>query len=383
MLNFIAVLTALGAGAAFRIANAARSGAEYLFASLLPEQNRPDYHIEAGTMTVRSTMAGLVGMDSPYPPTGLVEASSFEEKTLKIANYARLNEATLRQLQFLIQQLQISGGNTSEAMSQTVLNFLQKVIVQPHLDTAEWLRSRALFNGAIDWTFNSINVQVDYGVPAGNFLAARSGTAAWDGADSAFWADMRALRRLLKNNVRAFILNGITADAIRYNPANGMVPITEGGSGAIRTVTFRRFARDSAGVFDPRAFSPDAQETVQFIIYDGEAEIINPAAPNETIVLPFVPTGKILAVGNNTASGFVVGQGSSPDPNEANNLGYTHIGPTVEGGGAPGRWADLFTPQHEPWSLHGRGVTNLLPVIEAPRKLAVATSTITDAEAES
>jgi hypothetical protein len=379
-LNFAVVLAALGVNAAFRIANAARAGAEYLFASLLPEQPRFDYTVESGSMTVRATMAGLVGMDSPYPPGGIVEASSFLEKTAKVANHIRLNEASLRQMQTMMLQLQLAGTPTTERVQQEVLNFLNKVVIQPHLDTAEWMRARALFTGKLQWTFNKIVLNVNYGVPASHFLAQRTGTDAWDGTTSKFWEDIRLLRKRLKNNVRAFVLHEDTLEAIRYNDANGMVVTSESGSGAIRTVTFRRFARDAAGVFDPRQFSADSTDQVTFIAYSAEAEVIDPADPATPVVVPFVPRGKILAVANNTASGFVVGQGSTEDPDESNRLGYTHLAPTVEAGGIPGRWADLFTPEFEPWSLHGRGVTNLLPVIEAADKIAVASSTLTSLE---
>jgi hypothetical protein len=56
------------------------------------------------------------------------------------------------------------------------------------------------------------------------------------------------------------------------------------------------------------------------------------------------------------------------------DLGYTHIGPTVEGGGQMGRWAQLFTPEQLPMQLHGRAVTNGLPVVETPEKIAIASS---------
>jgi hypothetical protein len=85
-LDFIAVLTALGANAAFRIMNAARPPANYLFATFLPERPKPTYTAKAGAMTIRPTMAGLVGMDSPYPPSAIVDASTFVEQIAKLAN---------------------------------------------------------------------------------------------------------------------------------------------------------------------------------------------------------------------------------------------------------------------------------------------------------
>jgi hypothetical protein len=100
--NFAVALAALGLGAAFRIANEARTPADYLFASLLPEQNRSTYTISSGQMIVRATMAGLVGMDSPYPPSGIIDLSTFLERTAKVANNTTLTEQALRELQAML-----------------------------------------------------------------------------------------------------------------------------------------------------------------------------------------------------------------------------------------------------------------------------------------
>lgn len=378
MLNFQAVLAALGGSAAvFRIANAARAAGDYLLASLLPEIQRNDYTVTAGNMTVKATMAGLVGMDSPYPPGGMVSASYFMEQTAKIANSVRLNEKALRELQRMVQVLQLGGGDTNEALTQEVLNFFDKVVMQPHLDTFEWLRAQALFTGAINWTFGKIPLVVSYGVPAAHFLPTRTtvGGTAYGAADSAFWSDVRELSRILKGNVRALIAHPDTLDEIIYNDANGMRVVTDTGIGPIRTVSLQRFARDAAGDFISGQDSNDARDRTTIIAYAREAEIINPANPETTIQIPFAPRGKLLAVGNNTDSGYIVGRGSQEeDPNESNRLGYTHIGPTVEGNGAPGRWGRMYTPENTPWALIGQAVTNGLPVIESPDKIAVATT---------
>ena len=82
--------------------------------------------------------------------------------------------------------------------------------------------------------------------------------------------------------------------------------------------------------------------------------------------------GKIVAVGNNSGTSYVVGAGAT-QPIE-NRLGYTHLGPTVEGGGTPGRWAEVYVPEAAPWSFAGRGAANILPVIEAPEKIVIMTT---------
>lgn len=369
-LNLAGVSVNLPDGTAFRIANEARPPGSYLFNTILPERNLPTYHVESGSLTIRSTMAGLVGMDSPYPPSGKVDASTFLENTAKIANEVGLTEATLRQLQQLLMTLTATGQATVEAVQNTILNFIDKVVVQPHLDRFEWMRGQALVNGEIDWTFALKNLAVNYGVPVGNFLTARAGTSGYGGSASKFWTDVQAIRRLLKNNVRAIIAHGDTIDVITANPINGLVMTAEtfDASRTIRTVTLRRLNSTNG------QFSADVGDTVTLIGYNGEGEVFDPADLSKTIVVPFMATGKLLGIGNNTGRGFRIGDGSTEDPNADTAIGYTHIGPTIEGGGRPGRWSNVFTPEHEPYTVRGRAVTNGLPVIEAPEKVVVATT---------
>jgi hypothetical protein len=366
-LNFSEAIQALGPNAAFRIANAARPPANFLFATLLPEMTKPSYYIDTGNMTVRTTMAGLVGMDSPYPPGGMVEMSSFLENSAKMAIDVPLHERTLRAIQEMLNQLAMGGGNAKEALSQEALNFLQKVIVQALLDRTEWLRGQALVTGAINWVFNGINLVVDYGIPTANFLTHRAGNDAYIGSASKFWVDVRAAQRLLRYSIRAVIGHSDTINAIVDNPVNELLITAQGVGG----FTLRRYKTVNGTTVQ----SPDARDGITLIAYDEEGEIFDPANPSTTISVPFMTAGKLLFVGNNNRSGYRVGQGSTDDPTEDLALGYTHIAPTVEGGG-PGRWAQLFTPQNEPWQLRGRGAQNLLPVIEAPAKLVIASTAI-------
>ena len=267
-------------------------------------------------------------------------------------------------------QAALSGQSTVETVQRTILNFLDKVVIQPHIDRMEWLRGQALVTGNLNWTYNQKALVVDYGIPSGNFLANNTGNNAYGGSTSKFWADVRTLRRLLKNNVRALIVHGTTADVIRDNTVNGVVTVSEvtAAGGRIRTITLRRLNSTSG------QFSADVGDTVTLIAYDAEGEVIDPTDTTKTITVPFMAAGKILAVGNNTGTGFRVGDGSTDNPDEDTAIGYTHIGPTIEGGGRAGRWSELFTPQHEPWSLRGRAVTNGLPVISNEEKVAVAST---------
>lgn len=357
--------------AAFEVANDARSPGDYLFAQILPEINMPDYAVHSGNMTVRATMAGLVGMDSPYPTGGLVEMSTFLEQTAKIAIEVGLTEQALRSIQNFVMRLMAQGQPTNEVAVNEALNFLNLVIIQPLLDTNEWLRGQVLQHGQINWNFNKRSLVVDYGVPAANFLATRTVAANtyYGGTASKFWDDIRSLRKQV-GRVRAFIAHPDTIDMARFNPANGMATIAEGEN----TVTFRRFARDAGGAVDPRQFSLDASEQVTFITYAKEAEILDLANPGQSLIVPFLSTGKVIAIGDVSNNGYQPGMGSQDTNLDPRRLGYTHIAPTVEGGGRTGRWAQLYVPENAPWSLRGRAAENVLPVLEAPNSIAVATT---------
>lgn len=366
-MNFAALIALLGADAVFQIINSARPPADYLFATFLPEVNKPGYQAKSGNMTVRTTMAGLVGADSVYPPSGYVETSTFSENVAKIANRVTLSEMDQRELQ---QLLMIAGNNqqvTQDTLRTTALNFLNKLVVQAHLDAMEYLRGQALVDGELDWTFNKITLEVDYGVPTGNFLADRTGNDGYGGTASKFWTDMRAANSKLKNQVRARLAHPDTIDMIVTNDANRVRIIAQ--DDVTGTMTMGRLVGTN------ESLSSDTRDRVTLIGYGMEGEVLDPST-GKTKKVPYLKPGKVLTVGNPIPRGFQVGQGSTDDPQNALPLGYTHIGPTVEGNGRPGRWADLRVPDDAPWSLEGRGVTNGLPVIEAPEKIVVATTEI-------
>lgn len=359
--------------AAFQLANQARPPSVYLWQTLLPEINMPTYTVSSSNMTVRPTMAGLVGMDSPYPPGGVVELSTFLENTAKIAIHNELNEQMLRQLQQMVMQLMVNGLPTNEAAAQEALNFLQLMIIQPLMDTSEWLRSRVFQTGQIDWNFNKKSLVVDYGVPAENILPTRTVAAGtyYGGATSSFWADIRLLRSAV-GRLRVIVAHPDTVEMARYNTANQMIAVS--GSESDGTITFRRWARNSAGEDLPGQFSQDTGETVTIVLYDREAEILDLANPGGTLVIPFISPGKLVAVGDVTNEGYRPGMGAQEANVDPRRLGYTHVAPTVEGGGRMGRWSRLYVPQTAPWSLAGEGAQNLLPVVEKPEAIAIATT---------
>jgi hypothetical protein len=365
--NFADALSVLGADSVFQYANAVRPTAAYLFNTLLPERPEPTYSVDGGAMTVKSTMAGLAATDSPYPPTGLTKVSTFVAKVPKIANYTSMPEEAVKRMQGILRGL--GQPDSIEFIQNEAINFLGKVIMQGHLDTFEWLRGQALVSGEIDWTFNNMNLVIDYGIPTANILTTRTTTESWDSTASAFWDDIDLLQQALDYNVRAYIIHPTTLNKILNNSVNAIELISnvDMGDGS-RKYTFTRLI----GTTERR--DSDARFTVEVIAYGLEAEVLNPAGTDSTQKLPFMQQGKILAVANTGRTGYRVGEGATDDINKEGDLGYTHIGPTVEGGGQMGRWGQLFTPEQLPMQLHGRAVTNGLPVVETPEKIAIASS---------
>jgi len=364
---FTEALQRLGPDAAFRIINEARPGNVYLLSTLLPERSMPSYEVRGGSLVVHSTMAGLVGLDSPYPPSGAMSVSAFLERTAKLANEVVMSEHALRTLQEMM--LRVGQQDMTERLVEEVLNFTDAVLVQPHLDAAEYLRGQALGNGMIEWNYGSTSMTVDYGIPTTNRLPVRTGADAYGGSSSKFWDDIRLQNRLLRFASRIVrIAHPDLIDSIIYNDANALqvLSITE------NTITVRRVVSTGG---TPVA-SNDARDVVEIIRYGMEGEVINPDNPTQTIRVPFWPRNKLVAIGLGTGRGYVVGSGSRPAEDTA--LGYTHLAPTVESGGKPGRWARVHTPPDRPWQLIGQAVSNVLPVIDAQcvNRIVIATSDV-------
>jgi hypothetical protein len=355
------------ANAVLYMANAARPEQSYLLNTILPNRNRNDYQARTGSMTVRTTMAGLVGMDTDYPEGGQIETGAFNEQVAKIALKMTMREQQLREIQQFMQNLRNQGGQTSEtittAMIAEAMNFLNKVIIQGCMDTEEYLKGRALFTGAIDWTFGKTRLLVDYGIPSANKPAQRTGNDGYGGSASKFWSDVRLHRRLQRGEIAAFIMHPDTADMIQYNSVNSLVLVSDPADMTKRT--FRKI--NSIG-----GYTQDANDQFTVYTYGAEGEVYDLANPGSLTRIPFVPTGVMASFRRNVNNQYVVGQGSTPPA--LIELGYGHVAPTVEGGGVAGRWAQLYTPENEPWKMVARGTENFLPVIEDPSKIVLTTT---------
>ncbi len=375
ILNFAEALNALGQNTAATIANEARPTGSFLFNTFLPERTQPSYYVDASNMIVRSTMAGLVGMDSPYPPAGSVEISSFLENSAKLGIESTLTEGALRHLQDIMLRMQATGTMTNDYLQREALNFLQKIIIQGQLDRAEWLRAQAIVYGLINWTFNGKTLSIDYGIPATNKLTTRTNANndAYNDTGSLFWTDVLAARTRLGGQIRAVVLNSATLDQIVRNSVNSVVQTSQTES----AVSIRQWVNRGGNTI----LNEDVRYQVNFVVYDGEVEVLATSAAvlgsftaKQTQTVKLVPDGKVVFVGASAQRGYRVGEGSTPDPRNDMELGFHAICPTVEGGGNPGRWARLYVPEGRPMHLRGQGASNELPVITSPEKIVIATT---------
>ncbi len=374
--DFAAAIAALnqnlpfGDNFAYQIARSRVVPGEYLFNTILPTQNRPDYEVKGGTMRIYPTMAQLTPMDTPPKPIGAIESNFFNENTAKWGGTMHFPEERLRELQKMAQSavaIGISDGLNlgglqnipANAAAQAIFAFAE-LLLKSQMDNIEWLKGQALQQGAISLTNSGLNLTVDYDVPAANKIS-RTGTDAYGGTASKFWTDMRTVGKKLSNF--KVMMNSNTYYAIIDQAFNNIR--VDDMTGDVRTIV-RYAANTTIG-----AVSPDRRDRTNIIIYDKAGSGITPKGTMKS--LPFLADGKIICVGEGEPDGFELFEGSVPDPERRLRLGYGHMGPTVEGG-RPGIWQRVFTPEAKPFQLLGETFCNFLPVITNPKKIVILTT---------
>src|SRR5690606_12896813 len=101
----------------------------------------------------------------------------------------------------------------------------------------------------------------------------------------------------------------------------------------------------------------------------------DPANPTgDPVKVQFFPGKTLTYIGSPGRRGYRVGQGPQEEPQDRLAVGYSHLAPTTESGGRPGRWAEVYTPEKRPMAVHGRAVQNFLPVIENEKNIVILTS---------
>lgn len=353
----------------FKISRSAVVPGDYLFNTILPQQDHPSYHVNGGSMRIYPTMATGMPMDTPPKPIGAVESSFFNENTSKFGGMMHFPEERLRSLQEFANYARSQGlqdglsiGAIQAAEGKQVVDTLfgfSEILLKSQWDNLEYLRGQALYNGAINVTMSETSLVVDYDIPAANKITRTGAGDSYYGTTSKWWPDMRTIFTKLSNF--QIIMNHNTYYSIIDNPANN-----------IRVVNSVGMTRDIYKfVGNVEIPSPDARDRAQIILYNKSGSGLTPKGVVKA--LPFLPDGKIVVVGELEPDGFELIQGSTPDPTNYYALGYTHIAPTVEGG-RTGIWSRIYTPQGKPFQLLGETVVNALPVITNPKKVMILTT---------
>jgi hypothetical protein len=367
--TFASVLQQLGNQGIQNLVNAQpEQDADYLGLRFLPEITKNDYRVSGGNIKVKGTLAPTIGMDSPFPEGGFVGMSSLEEMTAKFGMSVTLSEGILRELQKMLDALSLGRGgigNREQMITNTVINFVQEMIVRPHDDQREWMRCQALTEGIIKQMSNRSQLNVDYDIPVGNKLTLKTGTSAYGRSASVWDADYRTARQKLGWAVMATIMHTSTLEQLVDNPANNLIVTNETFSPDRKTrIVNVRKKTNNGGVI---SFDLDARSSYTLIGYGKSGSIPNLASPGDLIEVPFIAPGRIAIFGDAVRRNLLPQTENTP----RDALGYYHIGPTVEGDGRLGRWARVYTPEGRPMFIRAEGCENSLPAFDSPERVVL------------
>lgn len=379
--NFAEIISELnenlpfGDNFAFQMARAQVVPAEYLWNTVLPMMPKASYHVTGGSMRIYPTMLGLVPMDTPLPPMGALTSEQFFEKTAKIGGMMNFPEAMLRELQeWASYQRGVGVGagmsagqvlaSEKERLTENILQF-STMMLKAQWDTWEWLRSRAITKGVIDWQYGVNDLYVQYGVPTGNVKSYTSTDSFYNTA-SKFWTFIRFLYTKLSEGF-TLVMNYNTWMSIIDNSVNNITVLSDTMLGNGLSVKEIQYVNQDK--VNPQ--QRDMRERQRIIVYNKSGTVIDKSG--NLSALPFMDDGDLVAIGAEKPEGFELLLGSVDDPTKEYQLGYTHIAPTVEGGQAA-IWQRVFTPQDKPYQLQAETASNGLPVIINPRRIVQATT---------
>lgn len=341
---------------------------KYFLARFLPPVVSTDADIRDGNIRIISGVAGITAPDSPYAKVGDARAEEFNGSTIKLTAEATLTERHQRVLISRVNTTILNRGNPTATITSFLANMMEDGVMLSMDNGAEVLRGLALATGEIRGTFGGNVITVDYSVPEANRPAKRTAGSAYGGANSKFWDDVEYARRILMGGEPQFITEPGLANAIINNPANGIVPTSRTVVNDWLTVyTLTQGIRQADGSYDTSRTTMDTRKNVTLWVYAGYAE----NGPNPEDRVPFWPRGRMTAALPGTqrvdvVDGQVV-QGA---------LGVTHVGPTVEAGGASTRFAQMVRPELKSYEVTMQAVENLLPQLRESRRAVFFSSDV-------
>ena len=341
----------------FDLANRPAPESEYALAAVLPQELRATYEAKAGSLKVIATPAGETGMDSPYVPVGLIEINALSKPIAKWTAESLMTEQQQRELQQMLLHYRagLARGDGVAYLRNFVLNWLNTVIAQSFSDRFELMRGETLFTGQLTLRGGT----VDFGVPARNRFARRTGSQAYGGPDSLLWRDMRAADNIL-GSTRTRIMSMNTLNELLDSARNPLSVTSENitAGGNIKIVGVRRL------IGSQQTLSLDAREAFTLVGYSRRVALkVGQGYAYQQVV----PDGKIAVIGSNSVTIDQTDGTTVTRP----GLGRLHVGPTVENEGRPGVWLNAYTPQDRPYHAIAQGAANALTILDAPEKLVI------------
>ena len=369
---------------AFRRSRNANPPSEYLFSTrILPRMNKPTWNIRGGNLTITPTELKPVAMDSEPAPMGNLQATFYNERISKFGGQMFFNEQQQRELIEAEQDVRLmaslSGSNvvgdidtqinmvaaTGRADGNTIngarinrILGIVEFIQASHWNTSEALAGEALSEGLLDENFSGLDIKVDYKIPAAR-VKDYSGNDRFDQSASKWWEFVRFCYKTLKNPQF-------------YGNSNSYFDIVENSVNAVReqfiTGDVRPMSKYNPAVITQNT---DANERMNFNIYDKAGAVMD-VASKSLVSKPFLKDKRIIVIGELQTSQIELTLGGVTDPDNELAIGYTHVGPTVEGGGQPGIYSNIFTKPEMPMQLHVATYVNMLPIITDPKKTIIA-----------
>lgn len=368
---------------AWRMAQNANPPSELLFNQMMPRENKNSWNVNGGTMTMTPTILGDVAMDAYPAPMGNLEATIFSENVSKFGGQMFFNEQQQREFIQAEQDIRLNAsyagrdaaGNmesqirmlaeTGRADNSTIngarinrILGIVNTIFASHYQTSEWLAGEALTEGKIVYTFNGLSQSINYNIPSTNFFE-YSGNDRFDQSASKWWTFVRAVNRILDSP--QFYMNSNSYYDIVENDVNKIQEIAIDG-------TVRRMTKYRDDAITQKR---DANESLSVNIYDKAGSVMD--VNTKTLKsLPFLKDKRVVVVGELNQSEIQLDLGGVTDPDNNLRIGYTHVGPSVEAGGRPGIYANIFSKPEMPMQLHVLTYVNMLPVILNPKKVIIA-----------
>lgn len=270
---------------------------EYLLRNLMPQETEFDINFAYNVINGEyAKAASITGWNASAPLRDKRALSQAYGEVAKIQHSSRLDEKEL--LSFNRPRSEQEKAQVVEYVYNTTDDLNTGVD-----DTEEYLRAQAIYNGRLqhDDEENDVHIDVDFGIPEENKLSAATD---WSESDSTPLTDIQeAVKQFKRKNQRRkpvvmHMTTATEADLLQNEQIRVQVYGNENGQ---RLLT----KNDLANVFNALGLPPYQINDDVIVMDDGEQQLLE--------------DGKVVFIGS--------------------DIGATKIGPTVENGYSPGKYA--------------------------------------------